>query len=357
MHFIIYIYIINFVCALVSDDISAMFSLVFHPQLVYTINLCNKGSMIMQHITALDDGLELFKALGSDVRIEILKLLLENKKMNMNEIATKLDITGGALTNHIKKLEGCGIIRISSESAGHGNQKFCSLALDKILIDLENPDAQHNVYNTELKVGHYTDYNVYPTCGLANSNALIGEVDDNRFFSHPDRYNASILWFSKGFVEYEIPNFIPFNQVITQIMISAELSSEAPGINNVWPSDISFYINDTFLGIWTSPGDFGDTRGLFTPAWWYPNWNQYGLLKMLVINKDGTFMDGLKISDVNIKALNLDYQSKLRFRMAVEDNAEHIGGLTIFGSSFGNYGQDIKVTMHYKEMKAPILNS
>lgn len=53
-------------------------------------------------ITSLDDGLDIFKALGSDVRIEIIKLLIENKEMNMNELAAKLNITNGALTGHIK---------------------------------------------------------------------------------------------------------------------------------------------------------------------------------------------------------------------------------------------------------------
>ena len=47
--------------------------------------------------------------------------------------------------------------------------------------------------------------------------------------------------------------------------------------------------NDVCVGTWLSPGDFGDSRGLFTPDWWFPNWNQYGLLKLLVINKKGTF--------------------------------------------------------------------
>ena len=32
----------------------------------------------MLHITSLDDGLDIFKALGSDVRIEIIKLLPSN---------------------------------------------------------------------------------------------------------------------------------------------------------------------------------------------------------------------------------------------------------------------------------------
>lgn len=301
----------------------------------------------MLHITSLNDGLEIFKALGSDVRVQILNILLENNNMSMNELASRLNITNGALTGHIKKLESSGLISTSSESAGHGNQKICSVHLDKILIDLEKPEDFQNVYNTELKVGHYSNYNICPTCGLASSKALIGEVDDARYFEHPDRYNADILWFTKGYVEYVIPNFIPSSQRITQITISAELSSEAPGINNVWPSDISFYLNDVCVGTWTSPGDFGDVKGLFTPDWWPQNWNQYGLLKLLVINKKGTYIDGLKISDVTIDSFDLDYRSGIRFRMAVEDDAAHVGGLTLFGKSFGNYGQDIRVSLNY----------
>ena len=301
----------------------------------------------MLHITSLNDGLEIFKALGSDVRVEILNILLENNNMSMNELASRLKITNGALTSHVKKLESCGLITTSSESAGHGNQKICSVHLDKILIDLEKEEDFSNVYNTEIKVGHYSKYDICPTCGLASSQALIGEVDDPRYFEHPERYNAEILWFTKGYVEYVIPNFIPASQKITQITISAELSSEAPGVNNDLPSDISFYLNDVCIGTWTSPGDFGDVKGLFTPDWWYPNWNQYGLLKLLVINKKGTFIDGLKISDVTIDSFNLDYRSGIRFKMAVDDSAAHVGGLTIFGKSFGNYGQDIKVSIHH----------
>lgn len=306
----------------------------------------------MLHITSLNDGLEIFKALGSDVRVQILNILLENNNMSMNELASRLNITNGALTGHIKKLESSGLISTSSESAGHGNQKICSVHLDKILIDLEKPEDFQNVYNTELKVGHYSSYNICPTCGLASSKALIGEVDDARYFEHPDRYNADILWFTKGYVEYVIPNFIPSSQRITQITISAELSSEAPGINNVWPSDVSFYLNDVCVGTWTSPGDFGDVKGLFTPDWWPQNWNQYGLLKLLVINKKGTYIDGLKISDVTIDSFDLDYRSGIRFRMAVEDDAAHVGGLTLFGKSFGNYGQDIRVSLNYAPIEA-----
>ncbi|NLL76705.1 MAG: winged helix-turn-helix transcriptional regulator [Clostridiales bacterium] len=301
----------------------------------------------MLHIKSLDEGLDIFKALGSEVRIEIIKILLENHGMNMNELASKLNITNGALTGHIKKLEDCGLIKVSNESRGHGNQKKCSVHLDKILIDMDSQDDFKNVYQTDLKVGHFSDYKVYPTCGLASNTAIIGEVDDTRYFAHPDRYNADILWFTRGYVEYVIPNFIPFEQKIDQITISLEIGSEAPGVNDVWPSDISFLLNDTKVATWTSPGDFGNVGGIFTPDWWYPNWNQYGLLKILVINKKGTFIDGLQVSDVSMKDFNFDYRSTIKLKLEVEDDAKHVGGLTIFGKTFGNYNQDISVRINY----------
>ncbi len=301
----------------------------------------------MLHIKNLDDGLEIFKALGSEVRVEIIKLLLQNKEMNMNELATSLNITNGALTSHIKKLESCGIIAIANESSGHGNEKKCVVQLDKILIELGLEEESKNVCETEIKVGHYCDYNIFPTCGLASSSKLIGEVDDARYFAHPERVNCDILWFTKGYVEYIIPNFIPAYNKIDQITISAELSSEAPGVNSNWPSDIFFYLNEVKIGKWTSPGDFGDVKGIFTPSWWYPNWNQYGLLKLIVINSHGTFIDGLKVSDVTIKEFNLDYKSTIKFKFEVPEDAEHVGGLTIFGRNFGNYNQDIKVRINY----------
>ena len=61
----------------------------------------------MLHIKKIEDGIDLYKALGSDLRIQIIKQLLEKGEMNMNEIAGSLGITNGALTSHIKKLEEC----------------------------------------------------------------------------------------------------------------------------------------------------------------------------------------------------------------------------------------------------------
>ncbi|MCI5650417.1 MAG: ArsR/SmtB family transcription factor [Fusicatenibacter sp.] len=306
----------------------------------------------MLHITNLNEGVEVFKALGSELRIRIIGLLLENRDMNMNELAANLGITNGALTSHIKKLEEAGIVKVLTEHGGHGNQKICRVNVDKILVDITKEEAakEQNVYNTEIPVGHYTNYEVYPTCGIATEKALIGVVDDPRYFAHPSRVNARIIWFSKGYVEYVIPNLLPGATKIDQITLAMEISSEAPGVNNDWPSDISFFLNDTKIGTWTSPGDFGEVRGIFTPDWWFPNWNQYGLLKMITINGKGTYLDGLKLSDVTIGQFQLDYKSTIRFRMQVLESARNVGGLTVFGSGFGNYNQDIKVRITYSPM-------
>lgn len=305
----------------------------------------------MLHIKKIEDGIELYKALGSQLRIQIIKLLLEKGEMNMNEIAASLNITNGALTSHIKKLEECGIVSILSEHEGHGNQKLCRVHTDRVLIDImpQSPEENKNLYSVDIPVGQYTDYQVFPTCGIASRKGLIGEVDDPRYFAHPQRTNAGILWLSKGYVEYLIPNLLPPCSQAQQIILSVEIASEAPGTNNDWPSDITFFLNDISIGTWTSPGDFGDIHGLFTPGWWLPTWNQYGLLKTLIINKNGTFIDGVKISDVTIDQFNLDCKSNLRFKFVASDRGSdsHPGGLTLFGKGFGNYDQDIHVVVSF----------
>jgi predicted transcriptional regulator len=224
--------------------------------------------------------------------------------------------------------------------------------MSQVLVNIESGIAEDdgNIYSTEVQIGHYSNYEVYPTCGLSTTQSIVGVVDDPRYFAHPDRINAGILWFTRGYIEYIIPNLLPIATKIDQITLSMEISSEAPGVNSDWPSDISFFLNDVKLGVWTSPGDYGDVQGIFTPDWWFPNWNQYGLLKMLIINKRGTFIDGLKISDVTIDQLQLDYKSTVRFKVQVADDAVNCGGLTIFGKNFGNYNQDIKVRIAYSPM-------
>ena len=304
---------------------------------------------LSQSYMLLISSIGVFKALGSDIRIRLIQTLLEHQEMNMNELASSLGITNGALTSHVKKLEEAGILAILPEHSGHGNQKVCRINVDKILVDIasNNDSPAEDSYSIDIPIGNYFNYSVYPTCGLSTTDNLIGEVDDPRYFAHPSHVDAKILWFGRGFIDYRIPNMLPPGQKIDRLTLSFEISSEAPGVNSDWPSDISFFLNNTKVGTWTSPGDFGDVHGMFTPDWWFPNWNQYGLLKMLVIDRHGTFIDGLKISDVNTQQLTFTSQDDMVFRFQVDEPSQNIGGLTLFGKDFGNYNQDINVKVHY----------
>ena len=97
------------------------------------------------------------------------------------------------------------------------------------------------------------------------------------------------------------------------------------------------------------PSDFGKNPGIYTPSWWDRNWNQYGQLKFLSVDSDGTYIDGIKRSEVTLEQLNITPDSTITLRFSAPDTAENVGGLTIYGRSFGNYDQDIKVRMHYEE--------
>ena len=93
--------------------------------------------------------------------------------------------------------------------------------------------------------------------------------------------------------------------------------------------------------------DFGDKRGRFTPAWWSSDINQYGLLKVLKINQKGSWIDGVKLSNVTLDDLNIG-QNSLDFRIEVSEEDGEPGGLTIYGAGFGNYDQDIIVRLYYR---------
>ena len=302
----------------------------------------------MKQILDLKEGLDVFRALSSPIRLEIIQLLAKHKYLNMNKMAEMLGITNGALTAHIKMLSDCDLIDIQFMPGKRGSQKVCHLKENKLLIELVSDTRLEQMYEVEIDVGHFTAYQIYPTCGIATKDHIIGEVDDPRYFDDPERINAGILWFSKGYIEYRIPNYLKSWQKPVELQFSMELSSEAPGICEEWPSDIYFSLNGIPLGYWTSPGDFGAVRGLYTPLWWFPNWNQYGLLKLLSINSEGTFIDGKWISDTTIEKLNINHKSDIILRISVPETAQNVGGITIFGKDFGNYNQGIRFRFIYE---------
>lgn len=230
---------------------------------------------------SISDGLAIFKALGSPVRVQILRLIQEKEGLNIKQIAQSLKLPVTTLSPHLNLLAEAGLIEFRDEALTHGTQKCCYFAKDwdQLLINMALSGPALQIYSAEIGVGHFSDFSVTPTCGLATSTSFVGQLDQPRYFIHPGSRQARIVWFTTGYLEYILPNFIPDHSVIEELTVSFEISSEAPKFCDIWPSDITFSLNGVILGTWTSPGDYGDRRGKYNPSWWFPFLNQYGLLK------------------------------------------------------------------------------
>ncbi len=292
-------------------------------------------------------AVEVFKALGNDSRWRILSYLTE-RFVPVNQIAQDLGLPASTASRHIALLEEVGLVHTGMRPASRGLEKVVARRFEAILVDLPraNTDAEQ-VVEVSMPIGAYMDFQVEPTCGLAGAHGLIGLQDDRSSFYDPDRVSAQLLWFSSGFVEYQFPNRIPAGSVVTAVGFSCEVCSEAPSYDPDWPSDISVWINGVHLGEWTCPGDFGDRRGRLTPAWWPSTNTQYGLQKRWQVSTGGTSLDGVRLSDIALDTLDLQPDRPVRVRIGVKPEAQHVGGLNLFGRAFGNYPQDLVLSLEY----------
>lgn len=207
-------------------------------------------------------------ALSTRSRVDILRLL-NTKNFNIIEIADKLKLPVSTVASNVKILEAAGLIQTELLPASRGAMKVYSRNYDDIHIALNLqkaiPIGETFVYEVDMPVGHYSDCEVAPTCGMANAEGLIIKEDEPVSFYHPKHINAQIIWLRKGFLEYLLPVDIPSRARIESLELSMEMCSEAPNYDQNWPSNISVWVNGVEIGVWTSAGDFGDRRGKLNP--------------------------------------------------------------------------------------------
>lgn len=290
-----------------------------------------------------DDGAEVLKCLAAPARLSILKILHAKGSLNVNEIAELLDLPQSTTSTHINQMEEAGLIRTEVQKARKGSQKICHAVHDEIVLSFSRPsETVDETIEVSMPVGLYSGYEVFAPCGMCSNEAIIGYLDNPDTFLSPERMKAGLVWFTRGFVDYQFPNNARIKGApVRELELLMELSSEVPGTSANWPSDITISINGQPIATWTSPGDFGDHRGKFTPDWWKLRGSQYGVLKSFRVTEGGTFIDGVRVSDTNLDDLDLLQHRSIRLRIEVPDTAEHPGGINIFGRGFGNYDQDI----------------
>jgi predicted transcriptional regulator len=295
------------------------------------------------------DGIEVLKGLASPIRVSILRTLRASGKLNINQISQALALPQSTVATNVQMLEKAGLITTETVKAKKGHQKICAARYDEIIVrfDAEKPHPEPNVVEVAMPLGLYTSLEVSAPCGLCSREGIIGLLDVPDSFLDPNRVQAALIWFGRGYVEYKFPNNAKLlKSQVESVDFSMELSSEVPGTNLDWPSDITLWVNDIAVGTWTSPGDYGDKRGVYTPSWWKLEGSQYGKLKTWRVSDAGSFIDGVRISNVTIGDLELARHTSIRMRIGIDDKATHPGGVNIFGKGFGNYGHDIVMRLN-----------
>lgn len=295
------------------------------------------------------------KALSSEVRLEMLKLLIE-RSANISEIAAEVGLPQSSAALHVKVLEEAGMISVIEQPGVRGAQKVCGISFEDIYFNAFKHKTEHDhskVFTFPMPIGNYFDCEVNGNCGIISEKGYLGVEDFPSSFYWQNRSEAQLLWFNTGFVEYRFPTHLMRTGQIQEVSFSFEICSEAPGYQNDWPSDITVWVNGQEIVTMTLPGDFGGRRGRLNPEWWGDTMTQYGMYKSIKINSMGCYEDDIKCSSLTMETLRLEEKNYVSFKLGVRPDAVHAGGMNLFGEKFGDYAQGLLMKVRVIDGDSP----
>src|SRR5690242_19237491 len=124
-----------------------------------------------------EKSLPFYEAMASSVRLNIIQLLA-TRSMNLRELADAVGLSSAIMTMHVKKLEKAGVIRTAMLPGKGAAQKVCTLQVEQAeILFPSKPENIREYHESVISIGHYTDFLVEPTCGIATTERFIGEVD------------------------------------------------------------------------------------------------------------------------------------------------------------------------------------
>jgi len=135
--------------------------------------------------------------------------------------------------------------------ARKGQQKICAARFDEIVIRLDGEETsrQKDIIEVEMPLRTLYELQRVGTVRPCSTEGIMGVLDVPDLFLDPCRVQAALIWFGRGYVEYKFPNNAKVLGVpVTALEFALELSSEVPGTNANWPSDISLWVNDVKVG-------------------------------------------------------------------------------------------------------------
>lgn len=291
-------------------------------------------------------------ALNCKTRRDILRLLCCDI-LTIQTLAERLNVSVSTMSEHVSALVKSGLVSICRKDGADRHGKYVARQYERIemaLIDDNKSKIDNDSVVYHIPIGSYSSFKIKQYCGMVREEGYIEGRDDPDVFYSPLRSYAQLIWFDEGFLEYTVSLHDIDLKSVNSVSLSLELCSEAPGYNENWKSDIFFSFNGIEVCNYVSPGDFGARHGVLTPSWWAEGTNtQYGLLKNVSVDGNGTFIDGERVSFVNIEDIGIKNNKILKFAFGVKSNAKNKGGVNVFGSKFGDYRQHIILTVAYKK--------
>jgi len=292
------------------------------------------------------------KALGNEVRLEIYANVVDDP-MRLSEISRRFNLSHSATLHHIGVLKDAGLVYIDYEPAKKGAaQVVYNAHVGKILLDVYRKENVGNgicTYILDMPVGQYVD-----ATGDERVRYVCADhkVRESAFF--PDHVDAIVVWFYKsGHLSYLFPTDVFRCYKAESVEFTVELCSEAPHYRNEWKSDVEFLLNGKKLCDYTCPGDFGDRSGLCSDLeiiYETHAGTQYGQLVSVKVDESGVWLNQRLVSkDVTFSSLGLAEMDNLTLTMRVDKDAEHVGGLNVFGRKAGDFAQDIRMIVIYRE--------
>lgn len=306
------------------------------------------GRFSIENDEDFDNIEKIGKALSSKLRIKMLQQI-HLSPLTVTDLAKLNKITTSTVIFHTTILEEAKLIQMKYKPGKKGKTQVFFIGHLKLEIDYTTyKDIKEKKHIQSIPIGQFTNANFDEYVRFATTKQMY-RIEKNDAFN-PLMRNAELIWTGGGKIEYSFSNQFAFDNLIRELNISFEICSETFGHLNDWKSDVTFAINDIELTTYTCPGDYGGKRGKLNPEWWASSYTQYGDLITISINCDGVFLNNQLVNKkITLNDLKLTDYNRILFSLYNKKNAEYYGGFNLFGKAFGNYEQDILLTVIYDE--------
>lgn len=267
--------------------------------------------------------------------------------MTIAELAKSNKLTNSTVIFHLNILSDAKIINIRYMPSKKGMAQVAFLAFHDIIFTREGglDFRDTKLFEQSVGIGEYVDAE-FTGFGYATAN---GYFDSGKAKAFDNRHRAAKqLWATGGYVSYAFENTFAKDNTVDKIEFSLEICSETTCYRNDWKSDIFFSVNGIEVAHYLSPGDFGGSRGKYTPEWWPQNMTQFGNLITVSITEEGTFLNNQPSSKVTLSNLNLADKNKILFTVECRKKSTYYGGFNLFGKGTGNFDQDILFSAIYR---------